>query len=118
MKKRISALLAALVLSAACQQKSTTPTATSAAGEMPADQIIYGLRHTMTTHGVRSAVLHGDTAYVLQDGRRFDLIGVQLEFFDSLGHVSGNLTSERGEYRVDHRRLHRAWFGGARYPGR
>lgn len=102
MKTRLSALLATLVLAtAACQQKSTTPTATTAAGEMAADQIIYGLQHTMTTNGVRTAVLHGDTALVQQDGRRFDLTGVRLEFFDSLGHVSGNLTSESGEYRVD-----------------
>lgn len=102
MKTRLSALLATLVLAtAACQQKSTTPTATSSVEDMRADQIIYGLKHTMTSNGVRSAVLHGDTAYVQQDGRRFDLTGVQLEFFDSLGHASGNLTSKSGEYRVD-----------------
>lgn len=87
-----------LLALAACGQDATTPAATAAALQLPADQVVYDVKHVMTTDGVRRALLRGDSAYLREQGQRFDLSGVELEFFDELGKPSGNLTSRTGEY--------------------
>lgn len=96
MRIRPAFLAVALVAAAACQPDATTPAASI--GELPADQIVYGLRHTMTQEGVRKAFLRGDSAYVRDEGRKFDLNGVSLDFFSESGARAGELTSETGEY--------------------
>jgi LPS export ABC transporter protein LptC len=96
MRLRSSFLLLALAATTGCQAETTTPAASIA--ELPADQIVYGLRHTMTQEGIRKAFLRGDSAYVRDEGRRFDLNGVNLEFFDEAGRRGGDLTSLTGEY--------------------
>ena len=84
----------------ACSREATTPAAGVEQADLPADQIVYGLRHNMTNEGVRKAVLLSDTAYVREDGRRFDLVDVDLDFFDENGKPSGDLTSKTGEYQI------------------
>jgi LPS export ABC transporter protein LptC len=90
------ALLALTGTLAACQPEATLPAQST--GDLPADQIVYGLRHAMTQEGIRKAVLQSDSAYVVDDGRRFDLHSVNLEFFDETGRRAGELTSIEGEY--------------------
>jgi LPS export ABC transporter protein LptC len=85
---------------AACGSESTTPAPVADGAELPADNIIQGLRHVMTKEGVRTGVLNGDTAYMYEVGRRLDLRGVELEFFTESGMRSGTLTSETGEYDI------------------
>jgi LPS export ABC transporter protein LptC len=85
---------------AGCQKEATTPSATADAAQLPADQVIYGLQHVMTDAGVRTAVLNSDTAYLQEEGERFDLVGVRLRFYDENGRESGHLTSKTGEYNV------------------
>ncbi|HET7274321.1 MAG TPA: LPS export ABC transporter periplasmic protein LptC [Longimicrobiaceae bacterium] len=92
----IPAAMATLLL-AACQQDSTAPIGADAS-EMPADQIVYELQHTMTENGIRKAELAADTAYLHENQERWDLIGVSASFFDESGRESGHLTSETGEY--------------------
>ena len=92
--------LLALAPLAGCGSQATTPSASADAAQLPADQVIYGLNHVMTKNGVRTAVLNGDTAYLFEDGRRFDLVGVRLQFFNESGVESGNLTSQTGEYNL------------------
>lgn len=88
------------VLLAACGSGSTTPAPVADASELPADNVIQGLRHVMTNEGVRTGILNGDTAYMYEVGRKLDLRGVELEFFSETGVRSGTLTSETGEYDI------------------
>jgi LPS export ABC transporter protein LptC len=94
-------VVVALVVLPACARETTTPSAVADQSELPADQIVYGLRHNMTSEGIRKAVLLSDTAYVREDGRRFDLVDVDLDFFDENGKPSGDLTSKTGEYQIN-----------------
>jgi LPS export ABC transporter protein LptC len=93
-------VLPLLLVIAACQDGATTPSPADLVADMPADQIMYGVEHRMTSEGVRRAVLHGDTAYVHQGGSRFDLVGVRMVFFDETGRETGNLTSKTGTYEL------------------
>jgi LPS export ABC transporter protein LptC len=98
MRRIFIPMLAALL--AACGNESTTPAPVTDASELPADNIIQGLRHVMTKDGVRTGVLNSDTAYLYETGRRLDLRDVRLEFFNEVGAQTGTLTSETGEYDV------------------
>lgn len=100
MRLRSIVLLLAIIALSACGGETTSPAGTLDENELPADQIVYGLRHVMTTEGVRKAVLLSDTAYLREDGRRFDLQGVDLDFYDESGVPAGELTSETGEYQM------------------
>ena len=66
--------------------------------ELPPGDVTFGVTHVMTKQGVRSAVLEADTAVQIQNGRRWDLRGVAIDFFTETGAESGTLTSRRGEY--------------------
>lgn len=98
MRSIITLILAALLT--ACGSESTTPAAVADASGLPADNIIQGLRHVMTKEGVRTGILEADTAYMYEVGRKLDLRGVELEFFNESGMRSGTLTSETGEYDI------------------
>lgn len=89
-----------LLMAAGCQDGATTPSPADQPTDMPADQIMYGVEHRMTSEGVRRAVLYGDTAYVHQSGSRFDIVGVRMVFFDEAGRETGNLTSKTGTYEL------------------
>lgn len=95
----ISALLTLLLLGA-CEQSSTTPSATANTDTMPAKTVLYSVHHVMTKDGVRSSVLDGDTSYVYDGSETLFLAGVHLQFFDVNGAPSGTLTSRKGEYDV------------------
>ena len=69
--------------------------------DLPPGDITFGLTHTMTREGVRSAVVEADTAVQQRDGRRWDLRGVEIQFFTDTGAESGTLTSRSGEYQPD-----------------
>ena len=84
----------------ACERDSTSPSAMANVANLPADQVLYGLHHVMTKEGVRTSVLDSDSAYLREEGRVMDLIGVQLKFFTESGAESGTLTSREGEYDV------------------
>jgi len=93
-------LLLVLAAAGGCRNGATTPTAADGTQEMPADQVMFGVEHNMTTDGIRSAVLHGDTAYVHQGGSRIDVVGVRMVFFDDNGRETGTLTSNTGTYQL------------------
>jgi hypothetical protein len=73
---------------------------------MPADQIIYGCVHIMTRRGSARRSQRRQRLRPRGTRQRFDLNGVNLEFFDDHGRPSGELTS-RG-------RVHRAGLFVAR----
>lgn len=82
----------------ACERGPSTPSVDRA--DLPHDDVIFGLHHVVTKNGVRSAVLRSDTAYLEENGQRFDLTGVNLQFYTETGAESGTLTSRTGEYDV------------------
>lgn len=100
MRSTRSALLILALSAAACGQGATTPSAAEVPAEMAADQIMYGVEHSMTNGGIRRAFLVGDTAYVQQGGSHFDMVGVRVTFFDENGRQTGELTSRTGTYQL------------------
>ena len=65
-----------------------------------ADQVIYGLRHNLTDHGIVRANLTGETAFVYEDATRLIVKRVVVTFIDSVGVKVGTLTSTEGVVRV------------------
>lgn len=93
-------LLVAALAVGGCGSESTTPSAVTDASDLPADQIVYALRHNMTKDGIRTGVLTSDTAYMYETGQNLDLRGVSLEFYGDTGAPTGTLTSRTGEYEL------------------
>lgn len=97
---RVLLLIALIATVAGCGAESTTPAAVADASQLPADQVIYGLRHNMTKDGIRTGVLVSDTAFLFETGRKLDLRTVNLQFYGESGRETGTLTSETGEYEI------------------
>lgn len=93
-------LMLAILATGACRDGATTPSPTDLMQEMAADQIMYDVRHNMTSDGIRRAILHGDTAYLRDGGAKIDIVGVRMTFFDENGRESGDLTSRNGTYEL------------------
>lgn len=95
----LALVLLAAAAAAGCQEQTTQPRGKAAnAMEASADQVFYGLRHKVTTDGVRKADLFSDTAYTRPNDPKVQLRGVRLSFYDENGAPSGTLTSRTGEY--------------------
>jgi LPS export ABC transporter protein LptC len=82
---------------AACGGEGVSPTSGGDLAELPADQVLYSLRHSMTSEGVRRATLVSDTGFVRQLDREVDLVGVHLTLFDLQGEEQAVLTAETGK---------------------
>jgi LPS export ABC transporter protein LptC len=96
-KRFLPVVLAVLV--GACEQQSTTPSTDAAEFELPADNVFHGFNGTlMTAEGIRQAVVASDSAYSYEESGRFDLFGVELEFYAETGALTGTLTSDTGDY--------------------
>jgi LPS export ABC transporter protein LptC len=91
-------LLAAL---AGCGGDSANPSEVLSPGDLPEGDMMFGLDHVMTNQGVRSVLLAADTAFLQQNGKRYDLRAVHLTFFDEIGAESGTLTSRAALYTPD-----------------
>lgn len=63
-----------------------------------ADQVLYGLKHNLTSDGVLRAHLEADTAYFYQRLQRADLRGVKVIFYSPQGAQTSTLTSDSGTY--------------------
>jgi LPS export ABC transporter protein LptC len=93
-----AAMLALLLALGACGQQSTTPGATFD-GDLPPDQIVTaGFEMRLTNLGVLAALLDSDTAYIYEQARRYEFVGVQASFRDERGSEAGVLTSTTGDY--------------------
>ena len=88
------------LLSAACSQEGGTPTADDSAFELPADQVMYQARQTLTADGVRRSQIQADTTFSFEQGRRFEFRRSIVDFFQESGQTAGNLTSATAEYNV------------------
>lgn len=89
-----------VLLLAGCGGDSTSPMPMGDPFEMPADQVLLGMNHRMTRYGVVTAILNSDSAYVYEQSRRFDLMGVDVTFYTEQGAQAGHLTSETGDYNL------------------
>ncbi|MGH7449476.1 MAG: LPS export ABC transporter periplasmic protein LptC [Longimicrobiales bacterium] len=89
-------LMAAVVVLAACND-STAPL-TDEYESLPAETVITGADHVITSSGVRRAQLRADTAYIFEDSAMTHLRVVNLEMYDDAGKLTSTLTSEAGRY--------------------
>jgi LPS export ABC transporter protein LptC len=92
-----AALAAAL---AACKSERSPTVVDASALPDTAEQVMFRLRHQLTSGGVRRANLVADTAYFYDDGNRIEMRRVRLVFFSATGDSSSVLTSRTGRYDV------------------
>jgi LPS export ABC transporter protein LptC len=95
---RILGASLAFILAAGCGSESTTPSVEQEEVEMLADNIAYTMTHFLTHDGVRTAVAVSDTAYFHLNEGVWNLVGVDVVFYDPNGVESGRVTSETGDY--------------------
>lgn len=91
-----------LLVFAACN--GPTATVTTDYVSLPADQVMYGMEHNMSSSGIRTAHLKADTALMYNDSTSIQLRVVDLDVFDEQGAVRADLTSVSGE--LDQRTNH------------
>jgi LPS export ABC transporter protein LptC len=95
----LTALTAVTVLSAGavgCSGVDQPPTTTSVADS--ADNLIYGLDHSLTTDGIRSAYLEADSAYFYTDAQETRLYELRVTFFATTGQERSVVTADSGLY--------------------
>jgi LPS export ABC transporter protein LptC len=63
---------------------------------LPADQVLEGVEHVMTSAGVRQSLLKADSTLIFDDSSSVHLRGVNLEMFTETGRLHATLTSLRG----------------------
>jgi hypothetical protein len=74
-------------------------------GPDSAPQLAFGARLTLTDSGIARAMLVADSAFVFEEGLRFDLRRVRLVFVDTLGDSTGSMNAARASYDVRTSRL-------------
>jgi LPS export ABC transporter protein LptC len=97
--RRLTALAAALLVAAACNERTPPPVAVQENALMDsADQVMFGINTILTDRGVRQAVLRADTGFFFDEGTRIELRGVHLTFFTPEGVENAVLTSREGTF--------------------
>ncbi len=95
-----AAALAALAALAACKSEKAPTVVDASALPDSAEQVMFRLRHQLTSGGVRRANLVSDTAFFYDDGNRIEMRRVRLVFFSATGDSSSVLTARNGRYDV------------------
>jgi LPS export ABC transporter protein LptC len=72
---------------------------------LEADQVLFGVDHSITVSGVRQALLRSDTTLMYNDSSMVHLRGVNLEIYAEDGSLRATLTSERGALDQASRRM-------------
>ncbi len=87
-----------IIAIAAC--KDTTPLASTAAPSAAdsADQIFINAHSILTTKGVQRAELIADTAFVMDEGTRFNLRNPHVNFTTETGQPEGTMDAQKGVY--------------------
>jgi len=100
------AVLAAVLALAACKDKNT-PTLATQRSVLPdsADQVMFGLRHALTTDGIRRGEMHADTAFFYDQSTRIEMQKVNTIFFDAAGAKNATITSKRGTFSTRTKRV-------------
>ncbi|MDF2772331.1 MAG: hypothetical protein K0S86_1825 [Geminicoccaceae bacterium] len=63
-----------------------------------ADQLMYGVRASLTSAGVLRGLLTADSMLSLDAATRFELRGIRIQFSSTLGRPLGVLTASEGSY--------------------
>jgi LPS export ABC transporter protein LptC len=99
-------LLAAVALSlglGACRSPEGPPVKPVDTAGSGADQVMFRVRTLLTERGVQQGELFADTAYVYDDGSRYELRNVRTSFNTPTGAPNGTLTAKRGRYDIRQR---------------
>jgi hypothetical protein len=83
----------------------TAKTATKPSASDSADQIMFGVRGVLTHGSVARGILLADTAYVSNDGTRYELRDLTVTFYDSVGAKISELLARGASYDLRAARL-------------
>jgi LPS export ABC transporter protein LptC len=98
----LGAALAALALGA-CRSPEGPPVTQVGSAADSADQVMIKVRTLLTERGVQQGELFADTAYIYDDGSRYELRNVRTTFNTPTGAPNGTLTARRGRYDIRQR---------------
>ena len=98
-------LAAAVALGACGRQGSTPPVAARASLADSAEQVMLKVRTLLTDRGVRRGELFADSAYVFDNGTRFELRKVRATFNTVDGAHDGDMSADRGRYNTSQQML-------------
>jgi LPS export ABC transporter protein LptC len=104
MRINTSALLIALLVGVSACGGPTGPV-NEQYESLPADQVTFGVEHTITVSGVRQALLRSDTVLMYNDSSMVHLRGVNLDIYTEDGALRATLTSLSGELDNSTRRM-------------
>lgn len=95
---RALVLLLVGALLGACGSEPNAPTADDSKFELPADQVMFSGRQSLTANGIRRSEVEADTILTFEKSRRQELRIVKVTFFEDDGRIAGTLTSDKAEY--------------------
>ena len=81
-----------------CNDPSKTVDAGAGTMRDSADQLMYGVRASLTSAGVLRGLLTADSMLSLDAATRFELRGVRVQFSSTLGRPLGTLTAGEATY--------------------
>lgn len=91
-------LLVAVILIGACRDKGIQPRRTVAADS--ADQWYGDMTTETSRNGIRTSVVHADSAYMYEQRGVADLFGMTVKMFDSSGNLISTITAVKGLYHL------------------
>ncbi len=95
--RRARVVATVIVLAAVGCDPSGEPPTTLAVPDS-ADQVLFGVTHTVTSDGVLRIKLEADTVFNYEATQTADLYGVQVEFYSPEGALSSTITARQGTY--------------------
>jgi LPS export ABC transporter protein LptC len=90
----------AVAIAAGCSRQGTAPPVKQSGASMAdsAEQVMLNVRSLLTDRGVSRGEMLADSAYVFDDGTRFELRKVRVTFNTSTGTKNGTMSADRGRY--------------------
>jgi LPS export ABC transporter protein LptC len=96
----LTALTALTALSAlACSDTGVRPSQTAQVADS-ADQILEGMQHYITDHGIRRSLVEADTAFIYEGTQTAELRGLKVTFNDANGQEVSVVTALAGTYHI------------------
>ena len=98
--RAVSRLLVAILVVAvsACRDAQQPPVAATASIADSADQVLFGMQFLTSTQGIKRGDVKADTAYILEDGTRFDLRKAHVVFTTETGAPQGTMDADKGMF--------------------
>lgn len=96
--RAVLAVAAAVIATAACNDRKAPPVAPRNTLADSADQVMFRIKTVLTDRGLLRAELRADSAYFFDDNTRIELRGVNTTFYTANGQKTSVLTSRDGTY--------------------